>query len=282
MPRDAPVMIQSMLIIVDAEGFSWNILPTSCGWIFSLLGTSSRKSAAFVPPRGYFFPVVRSPRPPARQPERRRLDGERRRDEILDAALHCFSARGVLGVGIEDIRRRAGASPSSVYNLFADLDGIMLALLIRVFDRLLAAIAARVSRTRTAGGAVRALVDAHLEWIADHPAEGRFMYQAMTLEGASLPARARQQLAAAKAVGLQPIVAHLARFVARGELPAWPAPLLDVVLLGPAHEALRRWLAGGSEFDPTQLRRLLPALAWDSLQGTHAPKRRRPSRRHSA
>lgn len=275
-------MIQSMPSMVDGMGLSWNVLPTKVRSVFRRPLPSRRKSAAFAPPHGYFCGVVRPPRPPARQPERRRLDGERRRDEILDAALHCFSARGVLGVGIEDIRKRAGASPSSVYNLFADLDGIMLALLIRVFDRLFAAIAARVSRTRTAGGAVRALVDAHLGWIADHPAEGRFMYQAMTLEGAGLPARARQQLAAAKAVGLQPIVTHLARFVARGELPAWPAPLLDVVLLGPAHEALRRWLAGSSELDPARLRRLLPVLAWDSLQGTHAPQGRRPTRRHAA
>lgn len=228
--------------------------------------------------------MAQSPNPlgPRRKLPRRRLDGERRRDEILDAALHCFAQRGVLGVGIEEIRKRAGASPSSVYNLFTDLDGIVLALLIRIFDELFAALAARVTRTRTARGAVRTLVDAHLQWIAAHPAAGRFMYQAMTLEGAGLRAQARRQLVAAKAVALQPIVAHLSRFVARGELPAWPAALLDVVLLGPSHEALRRWLAGADELAPTQLRRLLPDLAWDSLGHRVRPPRRRTPRQRSA
>lgn len=243
-----------------------------------------RKSAASDRRREYFSAVARSPSLTSPRPHapRRRLDGERRRDEILDAALHCFGQRGVLGVGIEDIRRRAGASPSSVYNLFADLDGIMLALLIRIFDELFATLAARVTRTRTARSAVRTLVDAHLQWIAAHPTEGRFMYQAMTMAGAGLPARSRRQLVAAKAVALQPIVTHFGRFVSRGELPAWPASLLDVVLLGPAHEALRRWLAGGDEFAPAKLRRLLPDLAWDSIGPEVQPPRRRAPRQRSA
>ena len=198
---------------------------------------------------------------PTPEPKRRQ-DGLRRRDELLDAALRCFERAGVLGVGIEDIRREAGASPSSVYNLFADIEEIMLALLVRIFEALFAHIAERVRRTKSARGAVCALVDAHIEWIAAHPVEGRFMYQAMTLEGRGLRAPARQRLIAAKAAALQPILAHFQPFIARGEVPAWPASLIDVVLLGAAHEALRRWLAGAAELDPSGLRELLPALAW--------------------
>ena len=214
--------------------------------------------------RGYRLPVASRATRPSRP--RRRRDGERRRSELLDAALRCFARRGVLGVGIEDIRREAGASPSSVYNLFADIDEIILALLVRVFDALFAHIAARVRRTRTAEGAVRALVDAHMEWIALHPEQGRFMYQAMSLEGAGLRPQAREQLVAAKARGLQPILEHVQPFVERGAIPKWPPALLDVVLLGAAHEALRRWLAGASELDPAVLRKRLPALAWKSVR----------------
>ncbi|HVG59095.1 MAG TPA: TetR family transcriptional regulator, partial [Hyalangium sp.] len=38
-----------------------------------------------------------------------RRDGMKRRDALLDAALRCFVKRGVLGTGIEEIRRAAGA-----------------------------------------------------------------------------------------------------------------------------------------------------------------------------
>lgn len=171
----------------------------------------------------------------------------------------------MLGVGIEDIRREAGASPSSVYNLFTNLEAIMLALLERIFDELFAHIAARVCRTRTARGAVRALVDAHMQWVLEHPSDGRFMYQAMTLDVGGLDAAARERLQASKQRGLQPIHAHMQPFIERDEIPAWPPILLDVVLLGPAHESLRRWLAGATELDPAHLRKRLPELAWRSI-----------------
>lgn len=192
-----------------------------------------------------------------------RRDGLKRRDALLDAALRCFVDRGMLGTGIEEIRRAAGASPSSVYHLFDDgLPGITLALLIRTFERLFEHLAARVTSTDTAEEAVIALVDGHLEWILDHRDEGRFMYQAMSLE---LGADAANTLQARKAELLTPVVLHVQRFIASGSLPPWPPLMLDVVLLGPSHEACRRFLAG-APLDPEWMRATLPPLAWKSVK----------------
>ncbi|HEX8701814.1 MAG TPA: TetR/AcrR family transcriptional regulator [Myxococcaceae bacterium] len=191
----------------------------------------------------------------------------KRRDALLDAALRCFMERGVLGTGIEDIRRAAGASPSSVYHLFDGLPGLTLALLTRTFERLFAHLAERVTAARTAEASVVALVDGHLEWILSHPDEGRFMYQAMSLE---LGADAAETLQARKAELLLPIVLHMGRFITEGTLPPWPPLLLDVVLLGPSHEACRRFLAG-APIDPQWMRTTLPQLAWQSVK----PRRQR-------
>jgi len=111
-----------------------------------------------------------------------RRDGLARREAILDAALECFVARGVLATGIEDVRRAAGASPSSIYHLFEGMPGIVAALLERTFARLFGQIARRVARAKTAEATVRALVAAHLDWVLANPDEARVMYQAMTLE----------------------------------------------------------------------------------------------------
>lgn len=192
-----------------------------------------------------------------------RRDGLKRRDALLDAALRCFVERGVLGTGIEEIRRAAGASPSSVYHLFDDgLPGITLALLTRTFERLFAHLAARVTQTSSAEAAVLALVDGHLEWILRHRDEGRFMYQAMALE---LGADATDTLQARKAELLTPVVLHLHRFITEGALPPWPPLMFDVVLLGPSHEACRRFLAG-APLDPEWMRATLPGLAWQSVK----------------
>src|SRR3954464_3868141 len=79
-----------------------------------------------------------------------RRDGARRRDQLLDAALRCFIKRGVLATGIEEIRKAAGASPSSVYHQFDGLPGVLLALLTRTFERLFGHLAARVTAAGSA------------------------------------------------------------------------------------------------------------------------------------
>lgn len=191
----------------------------------------------------------------------RRRDGIERRDAILDAALACFSEGGVIGTGIETIRRRAGASPSSVYNLFDDLNGIIVGLLERTFGRLFAHLADRVTSTVTAEEAVVGLVGGHIEWVLEHRPEARFMYQAMALE---LSPSGREQLQATKAEMLAPVVTHLTRFMREGSLPNWSPLVFDAVLLGPTHESCRRFLAG-AELDPQWMLSTLPRLAWQSV-----------------
>lgn len=182
-----------------------------------------------------------------------RRDGMERRDALLDAALRCFGERGVLATGIEDIRKAAGASPSSVYHLFGGRAGIVEALLIRTFERSLAHLVARLEQAGTAADAVRALVDGHLEWVAAHADEARFMYQAMAVE---LAGDSRAAVLAAKDGLKRPLFDQLARF----DLPPWPPLTIEFVLLGPAHEACRRYFAG-EDVDLGWLRANLPELA---------------------
>lgn len=191
----------------------------------------------------------------------RRRDGLQRRDELLDAALTCFAQRGLLATRIEDIRRAAGASPSSVYNLFDGLPSLTVTLLARTFERLFAHLTSRVLAEDRPDAAVRALVDGHLEWVLSHEDEARFMYQAMALE---LAKAQREGLAELKARLTVPVLEHLASLAGEGAIPPWRASTLEFIVLGPAHEASRRHLAGGP-VDLAGLRRLLPHVAWESV-----------------
>jgi len=210
---------------------------------------------------------------PRGQASARRRDGIRRRDELLDAALTCFSERGLLGTRIEDVRRAAGASPSSVYNLFDGLPSLTVALLARTFERLFAHVTGRARAEDRPDGAVRALVDGHLEWVLGHQDEARFMYGAMALE---LARAQREELAELKAKLAVPVMEHLASVAGDGALPAWPASTLEFIVLGPAHEACRRYLAGGP-VDLAGLRGLLPDVAWESVSAFAAAPAREPT-----
>ncbi len=190
-----------------------------------------------------------------------RRDGHERRDGLLDAALRCFVRAGVLGTGIEAIRKEAGASPSSVYHQFADVRALTLALLERTCERLFGALAEAVVTAETAEALVHTLVAAHLDWVLAHPDEARFMYQAFSLE---MTPAAAESLTARKVDMMAPIVACFAPFITDGSLPAWPPLLFDVVLMGPTHEACRRFLAGAA-LDPQWMRAELPRLAWRAV-----------------
>lgn len=197
-----------------------------------------------------------------------RSDGARRRGEILDAALLVFGERGALGTGIEEIRKQAQASPSSIYHHFGGMEAITLALLERTFARLFGRLTERVTPTKTARACVEALVLGHIDWVLEHPVEARVMYQLMTLE---MSQTVSVPLAARKAELLTPVVVHFAGFIERGGLPAWSPLIFDVVLLGVAHESCRRYL-GGAAIDPDWMRTELPRLAWRSITGSRLPR----------
>lgn len=210
-----------------------------------------------------------------------RRDGVDRRQQILDAALRCFTRHGVLGTGIEEIRLEAKASPSSIYHHFGGLAGITRDLLIRTFERLFAQLVAQVTAASTAELAVRALVASHVDWVLAHRIEARFMYQAMSLE---LGSEIQGPLQARKAELNAPIVRHVAPFIAAGALPRWSPLQFEILLLGPAHEACRRVVAGVA-LDERWLREKLPDIAWRSIKPDSKPRsatvasRRRPRSR---
>jgi AcrR family transcriptional regulator len=214
-----------------------------------------------------------------------RIDGRRRRNSLLDAALVCFNEHGIMGTGIEQIRRRAGASPSSVYHHFAGLDDLSAALLLRTFERAMGHVTARVQNTDNAKDAIHALVGSYLQWAFEHADEARFMYQATAVE---LSGPLQDDVRQAKAELYEPLFAHLDPFIASGELPAWPRSVLTAIALGPSHHACRHLLAGG-DVDKDWAMVELPEIAWRSLQPRHEhparvqarhtrPTQRRPNR----
>ena len=192
-----------------------------------------------------------------------------RREALLDAALVCFEERGLVRTGIEDIRKAAGASPSSVYHLFKGLPELIAALLERTFVRRYAEVSAKVLKARTAKTAVFALVEAHLAWVFAHPGEARFMYQALALD---LDGAYREELRVTKEQLKAGMLAHLTTLGVSAE-HAGAEGMLDVILLGMTHQACRVWLMSPEYVDKKWMKKMLPELAWQVARGVGVKKR---------
>lgn len=210
-----------------------------------------------------------------------RPDGAARREALLDAALACFEERGLVRTGIEDIRKAAGASPSSVYHLFEGLPELIAALLERTFVRRYREVTAKVVKTKTAEAAVLGLVEAHIAWVLGHEVEARFMYRALALD---FDGAHRQELRATKEQLKAELVAHL-RALGVLDDSAVPETMIDVVLLGTTHQACRSLLTtSGSSVDVKWMKKTLPELAWRTVRAIEkkpaaAPRKRSTPRR---
>ena len=82
-----------------------------------------------------FMPKQVSPTIPARRP---RVDGQRNRERILEVAREAFTQRGPEAT-LDDIARRAGVGPGTLYRHFPTRDALIEAVFREHVERLIAA-----------------------------------------------------------------------------------------------------------------------------------------------
>ncbi|MCB0010069.1 MAG: TetR/AcrR family transcriptional regulator, partial [Anaerolineales bacterium] len=186
-----------------------------------------------------------------------------RQGEILAATLALFAEGGLAGASIAAISARSGASVGSIYHHFGDREGVLYALYRQCFAACFAELKQAVLAESAARSGIIALVDTYLSWIEAQPDCGRFMYEA---SGGDLLANHRAEVAAFKAAFYADIMGWLAPHVAAGAIIALPPWAYDVIVMGPAHEFARRWLAGLREMPMAEARVVISEVIWRAVQ----------------
>lgn len=96
-----------------------------------------------------------------------RLDGERSRERILDAAERLLSERGFSGTGIAAISRESGLPASSIYWFFSSKEDLTASVIERAANRWIDAFAksseARVGEAEAEEGGIRGFLNRALE-----------------------------------------------------------------------------------------------------------------------
>jgi AcrR family transcriptional regulator len=157
-----------------------------------------------------------------------------RREAILEAALDSFGASGE--VAIEEVRRRSGASVGSIYHHFGGKDGIAAALYVEILRGYQAGVVRALGKADSAEQGVTGLVRHHLRWVERNPERARFL-----LGGGALREAAGEELRELN----RDLSAALDGWVERQkEIRALPREVFYAVVIGPAQEASRLWLAG--------------------------------------
>jgi AcrR family transcriptional regulator len=115
---------------------------------------------------------------------------------ILDAAQQIVEAQGLAGLSAREIARRIGYSPGTIYNIFTNLDDVVLNVEGRVLDALDARLSG-IQQGQDAGGAQDRLIriaHGYLAFTQERPRLWNLLFEHYMPPGTELPAWYRQKL----------------------------------------------------------------------------------------
>jgi AcrR family transcriptional regulator len=115
---------------------------------------------------------------------------------ILDAAQEIIEAQGLAGLSAREIARRVGYSPGTIYNIFANLDDVVLNVEARVLEALDARLSDIQQGENAAGDGDRLVRIAHgyLAFTQERPRLWNLLFEHHMPAGVELPAWYRQRL----------------------------------------------------------------------------------------
>jgi AcrR family transcriptional regulator len=186
-----------------------------------------------------------------------------RKQEILDAALACFTENGVEATTIDMIRERSQASVGSMYHHFGSKEAIAASLYVEALAEHHEYQQSLLNNARTAEDGVKAITYAYVDWVSANPDKARFILYnrsvlAKTEQADELKERTRKQYTE--------ILAWFQPFVARGELKKVPQELYASLIVGPAHDYARLWLSGRAKTDIKAYREVFAEAAWNTVK----------------
>src|SRR5262245_20911519 len=133
------------------------------------------------------------------------------RELILDAAQEIIDAQGLAGLSAREIARRIGYSPGTIYNMFANLDDVVLNVEARVLDALDKRLTDIQATDGAANGRVTRIAHAYLAFTRENPRLWNLLFEHHMPAGVDLPAWYQQKL--------EGLMGHVERALAPHFLP---------------------------------------------------------------
>ncbi|PJI47634.1 MAG: TetR family transcriptional regulator [Pseudomonas sp.] len=186
-----------------------------------------------------------------------------RKDDILQAALACFSESGVDATTIEMIRDRSGASIGSLYHHYGNKERIIGALYLTGIGQYAALLDAGLEEAKSAEAVVKLFVTSYIDWVSANPQWARFILHS---RGRVEAGEMGEELREANRQQGRRIAELLAEHRKTGAFKALSAELFNSVVIGPTHDYARNWLAGRTRMDLIECREQLAQIAWESVR----------------
>src|SRR2546423_4194701 len=183
--------------------------------------------------------------------------------EILGAALDAFTRHGYHGATIEEIRAASGASIGSIYHHFGGKQELAAALYLDGLRDYQQAFLEVLEQGGDAEATVKAIVENHLRWVAEHPKMASYLMSSREVE---VVRATEPELRAMNRAVIDATREWVERGVIAGALRALPTALYYAVLIGPAQEFARQWLRRRDRKALTDAQDALGEAAWRAVR----------------
>jgi len=184
---------------------------------------------------------------------------------ILDAALICFTEHGVEATSIARIREQAGVSIGSLYHHFASKEVLAAALYLHGVQSFQAAHLGALSSDSASSG-IQNAVREHLNWVESNRELSAYLLHhprpGAAADGPSELELVHRDLTQSNRIFLRSNFSWFDARVSEGQIRPIAKELFLPLLLGPAQEFTRHWLAGRMTLSPRQAAPELACSAW--------------------
>jgi AcrR family transcriptional regulator len=186
-----------------------------------------------------------------------------RRETILAAALRLFTKRGYSDTSIDDLRKASGASVGSIYHHFGGKAGVAAALYAESLRGYQQGVLELIRQEPKPRDGVEGIVRHHLQWIAHHPDEARFLFGTRAPE---VLLASRKELRAMNRTFFKEVFGWLAEQGDAGRIRKVRRNLYFPLVIGPSQELARQWLEGLVEEPLEDAADVLAEAAWNALK----------------
>lgn len=188
----------------------------------------------------------------------------RRRAQILDAALKCFTEKGFTATKMADVQLVSGASIGSIYHHFSSKEELAAALYVEGLRDYQDGVVAVLRENPGAEEGVRGMVRHHLRWVQSKPDLARYL---LSSREAEVVLATRGPLRELNRTFFGEVEAWLEPHRDAGRIRRLPFDVHHAILIGPAQELARLWLSGRTATDLEFAAGQLAAAAWNALRG---------------
>lgn len=188
---------------------------------------------------------------------------EKRKRQIILAALACFNEMGLLNTTMEDIRARSGASNGSVYHHFKSKDKLAAAVYLEGIRDYQAGLLAELANNPPAREGIRAMVRYHLTWVSQRPELAKYLFRERHAE---FMTDAEGAIAEANKIFAKEIGEYFRRNIEDGTLRSLSKELYLALILGPCQEFARHWLSRPIVIELERVIEEIAESAWRALR----------------